>query len=94
VTALVRAPAHAPFCGAIPVNPDGLPAGRIRANPDLSFCRTGWEPLRLCLDTVMLIYLAWNLDEVGGAFGLAGSPLEQGYGPTISSCRQAQPALL
>jgi hypothetical protein len=42
------------------------------ATPGVFFARTGWGPLIVCLDTNLLIYLAQNLDEVGGSFGFDG----------------------
>lgn len=42
------------------------------ATPVVFFGRTGWGPLIVCLDTNLLIYLAQNLEEVGGSFGFDG----------------------
>jgi hypothetical protein len=42
------------------------------STPRAFFARAGWGPLIVCLDTNLLIYLAQNLDEIGGSFGFGG----------------------
>lgn len=49
------------------------------ATPGVFFARTGWGPLILCLDTNLLIYLAQNLEEIGGSFGFDGG----GFAPEL-----------